>query len=186
MYVLTPESMAKCDQETIEAGVPEILLMESAARETAEFADKIIEEKLLNRVNYYQKSEKKKNKNFRITILVGKGNNGGDGLAAARFLASKGYRVEIVLAAAVEDLSGINKKNFELCLYHNLKYYQFDDLNSKKLLSKLKHSDFIIDALLGTGIKGQVRGNSKEIIALINQVVEEDGKKVLAVAFISW
>jgi NAD(P)H-hydrate epimerase len=181
MYVLTPESMGKCDQETIEAGFPEILLMEAAARETAEFADKIIKEKLLNSVNYYQRPEKEKINNFKITILVGKGNNGGDGLAAARILADKGYRVEIVLAGSVENLSGVNKKNFELCLYHNLEYCQYDELNSKKLLSKLKHSDFMIDALLGTGIKGQVRGNSKEIIALINQAAEEDGKKVLAV-----
>ncbi|RAK07766.1 NAD(P)H-hydrate epimerase [Halanaerobium saccharolyticum] len=181
MYVLTPESMGKCDQETIEAGIPEILLMEAAARETAEFADRIIKEKLLNNVNYYQKSEKKKIKNFKITILVGKGNNGGDGLAAARILTSKGYQVEIILAAAGDELSGVNKKNYELCLYHNLEYYQYDELNSRRLLSKLKHSNFIIDALLGTGITGEVRGNIKEIIPLINQVVKEYGKKVLAV-----
>ena len=181
MHVLTPESMGKCDQETIEAGFPEILLMEAAARETAEYANKIIKENLLENVNYYQKSERKKAKNFKITILIGKGNNGGDGLAAARFLANKGYQVELVLAGAEKDLAGINRKNFELCLYHNLKYYQFADLTTKNLLNKLKQSNFIIDALLGTGIKGEVRGNSKKIIDLINQVVEEYSKKVLAV-----
>ena len=181
MHVLTPESMGKCDRETIEAGFPEILLMEGAARETAEFADRIIKESLLNTVNHYHRADKRKIKNFKVTVLVGKGNNGGDGLAAARFLAGKGYQVEIILASSVENLSGVNKKNFELCLYHNLKHYQYADLNSEELLNKLEQSNFIIDALLGTGIKGEVRGNSKEIIDLINQVSEEYGKTVLAV-----
>lgn len=114
MEILTPNSMRKSDQDTINAGYPEILLMEAAARGTAEYADKIIKDKILNLGNYYNISERKQKEDINILIFVGKGNNGGDGLAAARFLKNYGYQVEIILSSSISELDGINKTNFNL------------------------------------------------------------------------
>lgn len=162
MEVLTPTMMAKCDQETIEAGCPEILLMEAAAYGTAKLAAEIIEKEF----------ESKAKTELKLSILVGKGNNGGDGLAAARILKNWGYQPEIILSSAGEDLKGVNSKNYELALLNGVKDYQFNDLKENEFLSLIKNSDLIIDALLGTGIQGELRGNVKKIITRINQYFE--------------
>ena len=162
MEVLTPKMMAECDQETIEAGCPEILLMEAAAYGTAQMAAEILKEEL----NFKDKAKAK------ITVLVGKGNNGGDGLAAARILKNWGYQPQIILSTASEQLTGINSKNFELAVLNKVKYYQFEDLKEENFLQLINNSDLIIDALLGTGIKGELRGKIKEIITLINQQLD--------------
>lgn len=163
MEVLTPKMMTKCDQETIEAGYPEILLMESAALGTAKLAEEIIEKKLV----YEEKSK------IKITFLVGKGNNGGDGLAAARILKNWGYNPKIILSSSKDELNGVNKKNFELAVLNKIKIVQFSNLEKAKFLAEIKNSDLIIDSLLGTGITGELRGNIKRIINLINQNIND-------------
>lgn len=159
MDVLSPKMMRNCDQETITAGYPEILLMEAAAYGTARFALTIIEDKL----DYKGKNE------IKITVLVGKGNNGGDGLAAARILKNWGYQVEIILSTSAENLEGINRKNFDLAVLNKVKNYNYDNLSESEFLRSIKNSDLIIDALLGTGIEGNLRGNIKKIIALLDR-----------------
>ncbi len=181
MEILTPNSMRKSDQDTINAGYPEILLMEAAARGTAEYADEIIKSEILNLDNYYNVSERQVKEDISILIFVGKGNNGGDGLAAARFLKSYGYQVEIIMSAEIDELKSINKINFDLCVYNDINYYQYKNISESEIINKLKQSHFIIDALLGTGINGEVRGNSKKIIELINSTVSKSTKSILAV-----
>ncbi len=159
MEVLTPAMMRKCDQETIESAYPEILLMEAAAFGIANLALEIIKKEL------YLKEKKE----IKISILVGKGNNGGDGLAAARILKNWGYQPEIILSSDKNELQGVNKKNFELAAFNKVKYYQFKDLKEIEFLNIINSSDLIIDSLLGTGITGKLRGDIKKIINLINQ-----------------
>jgi NAD(P)H-hydrate epimerase len=163
MEVLTPAMMTKCDQETIEAGYPEILLMESAALGTAKLAEEILRKE----ISYKEQAE------IKITVLVGKGNNGGDGIAAARILKNWGYSPKIILSSSSEELNGVNKKNFKLADLNKIKIYQFADLNKEKFLAEIHNSDLIIDALLGTGITGELRGNVKKIINLINQKIND-------------
>ncbi|MFW6294443.1 MAG: NAD(P)H-hydrate dehydratase [Halanaerobium sp.] len=163
MEVLSPKMMADCDQDTIEAGYPEILLMEAAAYGTAELAAEIIEKQL----------EFKKKDEVKITVLAGKGNNGGDGIAAARILKNWGYQPEIILSTPPEELTGVNYKNFELAALNKVKNCQFNDLEAVKFLEIIKNSDLMIDALLGTGIKGELRGDIKRIITMINQKLKK-------------
>lgn len=176
MHILTPNAMAKSDHETIDAGFPEILLMEAAARGTAELADQIIKEYFFCQGNFYKRIEDFDKENIKILIFVGKGNNGGDGLAAARFLANWGYQPEIILTTTADKLEGINRKNHELVLYNDIKCNVYNNLNKKTIEEKIIKSDLIIDALLGTGIKGEVRGNVGEIIALINDLKQKTQK----------
>jgi len=163
MEVLTPAMMKKCDKATIEFGYPEILLMEAAASGVANLALEIIEEEV-----YF-----KEKKAVKISVLVGKGNNGGDGLAAARILKNLGYQPAIILSSDKDELKGINKKNFKLADFNKVQYYQFEDLKETEFLKIINESDLIIDSLLGTGITGELRGNIKKIINLINQRVTD-------------
>ncbi|MGM0601868.1 MAG: NAD(P)H-hydrate dehydratase [Bacillota bacterium] len=160
MYVLTPSEMAECDKETVENGFPEILLMESAGLSAAEYADDILSD-----IMY---SSPQKNKKL-ISVAAGKGNNGGDGLTAARFLHQWGYKVEVYLTAEEDDLKGITAKNYDILKKRGADIYQMTGSLSDEIEFKIKNSDLIIDALLGTGIRGEVRGVYKDLIDLINE-----------------
>ncbi|MFW6006753.1 MAG: NAD(P)H-hydrate dehydratase [Halanaerobiales bacterium] len=151
MIVLRPEEMKEMDKKTIENGYPEILLMEAAGRGVAQIC-----------------SNQLKNNN-RVLIFCGKGNNGGDGLVAARFLNRKSFEVEIISTAKKSELKGVTLKNFELCQMHDLTINLVSEMNFDEVKDKISHSDIIIDAMLGTGLKGNLRGNIAEIVDLINK-----------------
>jgi NAD(P)H-hydrate epimerase len=105
------------------------------------------------------------NKGKKITIVAGKGNKGGDGLAAARHLINRNFDVSIILAESdlkespQHHLSLLEKMNVEILLYSQIQ---------EMAKSKLKESDIIIESLLGYNIQGSPRGNYKELINLIN------------------
>src|SRR5688500_7968770 len=87
------ESMRAADSEAIEKrGIPSLQLMESAGTALAEAVRDVAGE-------------------GPIRVVCGKGNNGGDGLVAARLLAGTGFEVETLLLWPVADLSGDAAEN---------------------------------------------------------------------------
>src|SRR3954463_13527717 len=91
--------MREVDRLTTEQyGIPSLTLMENAAIATARY----VTEFLANDVT--EKS---------VLVLCGKGNNGGDGAAAARLLAIAGARVDVVLIGKVDETKGDARENFE-------------------------------------------------------------------------
>ena len=155
MIVLSPEEMQQVDQKTITNGFPEILLMETAGRGTAQLVDESLENKT--------------NKDQQITIFTGKGNNGGDGFVVARFLDMWGYDVQLICMGGKDDLQGVTLINFELCEMRNITIKSFDQIDKQSLKTILNNTELVVDALLGTGLSGNVRGNYKEVIKLINK-----------------
>lgn len=106
-----------------------------------------------------------------IVILCGKGNNGGDGYALARHLVNKGYPVEIVAFANAASLKGDALINFNIIEKYSqtgsnpeLTFY-----TSLADIEAIRHSSVIIDALLGTGAKGDLRSPYKEVVELVNE-----------------
>ncbi|MFW5786744.1 MAG: NAD(P)H-hydrate dehydratase [Halanaerobiales bacterium] len=162
MILLTTNEMEKMDKLTIKNGFPEILLMETAGRGVAELGRDILEEK--------GKSS--------IFVVCGKGNNGGDGFVSARFLDIWGYDVSIFLAGKGNKLKGVSKTNYELCDMRDIDIYEKEWFAQGELDKLLKNSDLIIDAMLGTGLKGEVRGIYAE---LINKINETKGSLILSV-----
>lgn len=147
--VLTAEQMRTVDRLMTERyGIPSILLMESAAHETA----LVITEKLGGSV-----------KGRRILIVCGKGNNGGDGAALARILYEAGARVEVYIFGNIEaarrdaranfdKLSAIASTNYES--KGNL-YLEVDpslDYWVHTTGSEIGDFDLAVDALFGTGL----------------------------------
>lgn len=95
-------------------------------------------------------------------ILCGSGNNGGDGIAAAKFLLEDGFRAECYLAGSREKLTEDAKK------MNALLEQQGGTLRDIAELPDLSHADVVVDALFGTGLSRPVAGNYQALIDKIN------------------
>ena len=111
-----------------------------------------------------------------ILFFCGTGNNGGDGFAAARMLC-KDHDVELIVMGK-EMYSGPALSNFSYVSktpFIKLSYYE--DMDREELEASIKRSDLIIDAIFGTGFKGELKGIFKEVVQMINA----SGKKIVAI-----
>jgi NAD(P)H-hydrate epimerase len=162
MKLVTREEMRELDRRTIEEiGILGLVLMENAGRGTAQIIKKRFG------------PERKK-----VAILCGRGNNGGDGFVVARYLKNWGWKVKVYLLSEKEKITGDAKANLEVWLKMGGELKEIR--NEEELWSikeELQHFDLIVDALLGTGLKDEVKGILKEAIQLINAL----GKPVIAI-----
>jgi ADP-dependent NAD(P)H-hydrate dehydratase / NAD(P)H-hydrate epimerase len=154
MKILTAAEMREVDRLTTERyGIPGLTLMENAGVSVAEF--------IIKRILDYE--------GRRIVVLCGKGNNGGDGFVVARNLQQMGAKPEVLLFAAAEELQGdaaTNRKRWQdvsggLRILRNPDEWQ----SSKSVFSS---AEVIVDALLGTGVRGPVEGLLAEVIREVN------------------
>ncbi|HIC16665.1 TPA: NAD(P)H-hydrate dehydratase [Candidatus Poribacteria bacterium] len=153
MRIVTADQMRSIDKQTIEkVGIPGIVLMENAGRAVVQ--------------SIYS--------NFpdanRIAILVGKGNNGGDGLVIARHLMMSNASVIVFLFSSPDQFRGDAQKN--LSIVQNLEI-PIKEINSKTNLNQIKTSlteaDLIVDSIFGIGLCGGVHGHIGEIIEVVNE-----------------
>ena len=154
MKALTAEQMREADRLTTERyGIPSLQLMENAGAAITEF----LREKFdgLERRN--------------IVVLCGKGNNGGDGLVVARRLKESGCAPEVFLFAnpgAVEGDAAVNLKRWQQGLGELHVVTSPSEWESAR--AALASTDLIVDALLGTGLRGPVEGLLSSVIQDIN------------------
>ena len=94
-----------------------------------------------------------------IRVVVGPGNNGGDGLISARLLREAGHEVDVMAPLALDGLAGVPRTNLERL--PGAPPRPFDP-------AALEGSGAIVDALLGTGFEGVVREPLVGVIAAIN------------------
>jgi NAD(P)H-hydrate epimerase len=151
MRVLTPEEMREADRIAMhELGVPGLDLMERAGSEVGRA--------LRDR---YGASGK------RVVVLCGKGNNGGDGLVAARWLAARGALVEVFLFSVGSELSGDAAANRGALVPLPIPVHEVPDGSRDAFVSgRVERADVVVDALLGTGFSGPPQGRLAEAIAL--------------------
>lgn len=105
-----------------------------------------------------------------ILILVGPGNNGGDGLVAGRYLAEAGalvvyYLFKPRIAAADPNFAKVVQMGSEIIL-------AVDDSNQAMLRSTLSNSDIIIDALLGTGVARPIKGTLADFLIQVTDGIK--------------
>jgi NAD(P)H-hydrate epimerase len=112
----------------------------------------------------------KNSKNKKIAVFCGKGNNGGDGFVAARYLINQGFEIKNFLLGKVKEITSDAKINFDLLSKMGQEIIQIPDEKSfQKYKDKLKGTILIIDAILGVGLNGEVRQPYKTIINFLNK-----------------
>ncbi|MBI3313297.1 MAG: NAD(P)H-hydrate epimerase [Candidatus Omnitrophica bacterium] len=156
---VTASQMKEIDRRAIEEfAIPSLLLMENAGRGIAEL--------IFHRF-----------KGRQITIFAGKGNNGGDGLVAARHLHNRGFSVYVLLFAKPENLKDDPALNFKILSKMKIPYLVVEDsATAQDFLPAVERTDIILDALFGVGLERPVTGVYAEAIQAINQA----GRNVIA------
>ncbi|MBI5586835.1 MAG: NAD(P)H-hydrate dehydratase [Deltaproteobacteria bacterium] len=117
-------------------------------------------------------------KSRRVTIITGKGNNGGDGFVAARHLKNSGVDVTVLALARLDEMKGdalVNARSW--VKMGGTVFTVLTEAELKKRSAFLTHSSVIVDAIFGTGLKAPVRGISARAIESINS----SRKKVVAI-----
>jgi ADP-dependent NAD(P)H-hydrate dehydratase / NAD(P)H-hydrate epimerase len=146
------ESMRAADAEAIdERGIPSLQLMESAGEALAEAVRDVA-------------------RPGPVRVVCGKGNNGGDGLVAARLLAQTGFDVETVLLWPADELSDDAAAN------HGRLPDPARTVEHAEVATALEGSGCIVDAIFGTGFDGSPLSPAKEAIEAMN----ESGAPVVA------
>lgn len=142
MKVLSAAEMQACDRVTTERyGVPSIDLMRAASASVEAFA----------REQFPHAR--------RVTVLCGKGNNGGDGMMAARLLAKAGLEVTTLLLGSQYELKGDAAIAWrELSVSPNRYIYEVNSSADLRTHNAALDTDLIIDAVLGTGFQPPMRG----------------------------
>jgi NAD(P)H-hydrate epimerase len=159
--------MREADRLTTERyGIPSLQLMENAGAAITEFLR--------------EKDDGLERRN--IVVLCGKGNNGGDGLVVARLLKESGCAPQVFLFAnpgAVEGDAAVNLKRWQQGLGELHVVTSSSEWESAR--AALASADLIVDALLGTGLRGSVVGLLSSVIEDINaaRAKREGGRKLV-------
>ncbi len=149
--VASAEQMREFDRRAVEEfGVPSIVLMENAGRHVAQVV-----------MDAYGPVAGK-----RITVIAGRGNNGGDGFVAARHLRDAGANVAVFLLADPADVKGDAKINFDIL--QKSRQPIGPNPSPSELASVLIHSDVVVDAIFGTGLRNEIKGLAADAIQAIN------------------
>jgi hydroxyethylthiazole kinase-like uncharacterized protein yjeF len=154
MKIVSVEQMREIERRAVEEGLPTSTLMDNAglavAKATREWLGKT--------------------GGLRIVVLIGPGNNGGDGLVAARHLQEWGYMVFVYLAAprAEDDVNyKLAKEQGIIC------HLASEDKGGSQLAGLLSSSNAILDCLFGTGKARPLSGVYKQILEKVRQIRQE-------------
>lgn len=160
MRALTRDEVRSVDHRAMtEYGIPGVVLMENAGRGCAE---RILRDWPVGTA----------------VICCGKGNNGGDGFVIARYLEKAGWNVRVRLVHPPHESTGdaavflqsVMKAGTDVRVVRGPSGSPAEALsiNWPSFTSELKSADLIVDALLGTGLSGEVKSPYAEIIEAIN------------------
>src|SRR5882762_4413565 len=156
MKALTAAEMREVDRLTTERyGIPILQLMEAAGKNVANAVLREFSAGLPQRVS----------------ILCGKGNNGGDGLVAARHLKAAGIDPRVCLFADPREMQGVAGASLARYLETGSKILAIEDEAAwESAWHSVADSEVIIDALLGTGLRGAATGLIAQAIEDINRL----------------
>ncbi len=112
--------------------------------------------------------------NPRILVVAGTGKNGGDGLSVARHLASMGLRVRVILVGRPKDVEDPAAKQQLASILQMTDSVEFQTIPDSSFLKPMD-SDYIIDGLLGTGVRGELR---QPLLGAVKAVNRSKGFKV--------
>jgi NAD(P)H-hydrate epimerase len=162
MRVATAQQIAELDRRAAEEfGVPTGTLMENAGRHVATVVSKLIEQR----------------EGRRVVVLVGKGNNGGDGLVAARYVKTPRLEVTAYLTGTAADMTGDAGKALAAAREAWVPIHSLATASADEMEDLLGSADVIVDAIFGTGFRGPAREPAASMITAANRT----GKPIVAV-----
>ncbi len=157
MRVCLSEQMRKADEASIkDYNIPGIVLMENAALGIMKEVEKDICNGILP-------------KKAHACIICGTGNNGGDGFAVARHLASIDWNMDVFICGDKSRITGDALINLHIINKLNIPIHVIEDPDMAEFDRSLARSHLIIDGMLGTGFRGRLRGNYEAVIEKINK-----------------
>jgi len=152
---LTRSQVRDVDRRAIEEyGLPGIVLMENAGRNTVDLLD--------NRGDVLT--------HVPVVIVCGKGNNAGDGFVIARHLVNRAFDVEVLLAAPANSFTGDAAIMYRVIEAAGTPIRDLSSATRDEWIAAIQRrgTPLLFDALLGTGLQGSVREPFDSVIAAIN------------------
>jgi NAD(P)H-hydrate epimerase len=144
-----------------EFNIPTLILMENAGRGVADF----IQSHFTNQA---------------VVVFCGGGNNGGDGLVAARQLFQRGVLVWIVFCSETDDFQGDALLNYRIVNALRIPSMPLAEFDPGQI--SFQHSLVILDALLGTGFHGRLRTPLGAAVRIINELKRQYPDQVTVIA----
>ena len=153
MYLVRSREMRALDAKAVEMGIPAAILMENAGRAVADEVERLLPLK------------------GTVAVLAGPGQNGGDGLCAARHLAARGFPVRVLLLGNPAKMPREARDNLAMLENYTVDLIEVADQNLalREALARMADARVVIDALLGTGQAGDARPPMDEAVRWANE-----------------
>ncbi|MBA7504047.1 Bifunctional NAD(P)H-hydrate repair enzyme Nnr [subsurface metagenome] len=160
MKIVTADQVKEIENQAVNLGISLETLMENAGNAVAAQVKQVLHSAV----------------GKRVLVLVGPGNNGGDGLVAARYLHDWGAKVNICLCASRAQ----NDRNLELAMQCGIPIiHAYEGRALADLRASISSADVIIDALFGIGKIRPIEGIFKEVLQNVSMVKGTKSKPVL-------
>ena len=162
MELYFSENLKKIDEESYSVfGYSENILMENAGggcyREILSLYGKSFLQKAL------------------ITVICGKGNNGGDGFVLSRYLFNAGFNAKTVILAEKGSYKGVAKENLDILINLGAGIIEISEESKIPLLGEILYkTDILADAIFGVGLNRELGGFFKKIIETVNEKGDYD------------
>ena len=149
MKLVSTQKMGEIEEAANAAGLAYDTMMENAGKASALAASRLLA-----------------HPSSHILVLVGPGNNGGDGLVAARYLHAWGHRVTVYIwkREREEDPNLQKAQDLEIPIKRAEQDAEFEALDAL-----VRRADMVLDALLGTGVKGSLRGTLPDLLSHVSE-----------------
>jgi NAD(P)H-hydrate epimerase len=152
---ITPEEMRRTEEAAERLGVSRLMLMENAGKAVADF--------IAGRMDAAGR---------KAVVVCGTGNNGGDGFVAARHLAAYGFDVRVFIVGREGDVRSPEASHNLRVILGMRESLRVVTLSSpsfmEELRSAVEEADVIVDAIFGTGIRGELGDPHASVIDVIN------------------
>jgi NAD(P)H-hydrate epimerase len=154
---ITRDQSREVDRRAIqEYGMSGLVLMENAGRGVTDVLCRLAEAEPGGRLG-------------RVVVCCGKGNNAGDGFVIARHLDLRGHRVHVLVWAEETELTGDAGANYAILRQCGVPIELFGSRHdAARLQVQLKDAEWVVDTLLGTGVRGEPRPPLDVVIDQIN------------------
>ncbi len=155
MKIVSVREMREIDRGAIkELGIPGVVLMENAGQSVVSAME-----------DFFGLENVRK-----VTVVCGKGNNGGDGFVVSRCLTNQKINVDTYIVGDISSFAGDAKRNLDIIKGLGLKPKVLRNRSDlRKLRLSLSDSDIVVDAIFGTGFSGRISGIGEKVVKEMNQ-----------------